>query len=339
MSTERSGPSESILLAHGSGGRAMHELITRVFIQSFTNPWLSPMEDGADLGDWIVATDCHVVSPLFFPGGDIGTLAVNGTLNDVAVAGGKPRFLTAGFILEEGLPLDTLKRVVSQMAEAARRAGVAIVTGDTKVVERGACDGLYVCTTGLGPALIPNRPAARRIRSGDHILVSGPVGSHGACILSARQPLGFSTDIVSDCRNLAPLVEGLLTQFGDAIHALRDPTRGGLTAVLHEWSEQAGLPLRLQEEHIPIQPNVQSLCELLGLDALSLACEGVLVLVCAAEEAGSVLTWLRQQPECAAAQDIGEVIEGPAGRVELTTAYGGRRLLDWRHGDPLPRIC
>ncbi len=334
---------ERITLAHGSGGRATAELIAAVFRPRFTNPCLDRLEDGACLPrgaatDTVIATDSHVVSPLFFPGGDIGTLAVNGTVNDVAMAGGRCRYMSAAFIIEEGFAISALCRIVDSMADAARKAGVLIVAGDTKVVERGKGDGLFICTTGVGEVLTPNLPGCQFLQAGDRIILSGDIGRHGATITALRQGPALVTDLASDCAPLASLVEAMLAT-GAAIRCLRDPTRGGVAAVLNEWCDQAGVGIRLDETAVPVAANVAALCDLLGLDPWYLACEGRLLCACDATAVPDLLAAMRGHTEGRDACVIGEVIAAPAGLVQVTTAYGGRRLLDWRWSDPLPRIC
>ncbi|MBK8972907.1 MAG: hydrogenase expression/formation protein HypE [Hahellaceae bacterium] len=334
-----------ITLAHGSGARATHELVTSLFLRHFNNPILATLEDGACLptacensaAELIVATDGHVVSPLFFPGGDIGTLAINGTLNDVAMAGGRCRYLTASFILEEGFPVSQLEKIVISMAETARAAGVQIIAGDTKVVERGKCDGVFISTTGIGQGKALMLEGLSHLQPGDHILLSGDIGRHGATILSHRQGLKFESDLTSDCADLGPLIAQLTGIQG--LRCLRDATRGGVSAVLNEWAQASGHVLQIDEARIPVSPNVAALCDLLGLDPLYLACEGRCLLICTAESAESVLTALQAHPLGVQACRVGVVVESDVPRVELLTIFGGRRLLDWSYGDPLPRIC
>jgi hydrogenase expression/formation protein HypE len=332
-----------ITMAHGSGGRATAELIEQVFRCKFSNIHLDQMEDGASLPwqkgcDIVMATDSHVVTPLFYPGGNIGTLAVNGTLNDVAMAGGRCRFISAAFILEEGFALADLHRIADSMAEAATQAGVMIVTGDTKVVERGSGDGVFICTTGIGERFPRRMPGIRGIRPGDHILLSGDLGRHGATITALRKGLQFDTDLASDCEDLTPLVEAMLNSAAN-IRCLRDPTRGGMAAVLNEWAAQTGLSISINEADMPSNPTVASLCELLGLDPFYLASEGRLLCVCDPANASELLKVMQQHPSGKKAALIGVVAEKPAALVQIVTHYGGKCLLDWRYGDPLPRIC
>jgi hydrogenase expression/formation protein HypE len=330
-------------LSHGSGGRATADLVGLLFARAFDNPYLAAMNDAARLpaphGEIVLTTDSYVVSPLFFPGGDIGRLAVNGTVNDLAMLGAVPRWLSAGFILEEGLPLADLARIVASMAEAARAAGVAIVTGDTKVVERGKGDGVFINTTGVGEARAGvTPPSGDGARPGDVILVSGPVGDHGVAILSTRAGIEFETSIESDTAPLHALV-GALFEAGVAVHALRDPTRGGLATTLNEIARQSKVGVRIQERAIPLRPEVAAACELLGIDPLYVANEGKLVAFVPAEHADAALAALRAHPIGRGACAIGEVVEDARAFVELTTTFGGRRLLDWLTGDQLPRIC
>ncbi len=329
-------------LAHGGGGRAMVQLIAEVFARHLGNELLAQGNDGAVLpesgGRLVVATDSHVVSPLFFPGGDIGALAVHGTVNDVAVMGAEPRYLTAGFILEEGFPLADLARIAASMAEAARRAGVWLVAGDTKVVERGKGDGVFITTTGVGVLLPGRQLSGDRARPGDVVIVSGPIGEHGMAILSARENLGFDAPILSDTAPLNGLTAAMLASGAD-IRLMRDPTRGGLAATLNEIAQQSGVGIHLDEAAIPIRPAVTAGCELLGLDPLNLACEGRLVAVCARQDAERLLAAMRAHPLGTEAAVIGEVVADAQRFVQMRTRFGGRRMVDWLAGEQLPRIC
>jgi len=336
---------ETLTLAHGAGGAAMRELVETVILPRLGNPHLAPLEDQARLPVHLppgarlaLTTDAHVVTPLFFPGGDIGRLAVAGTVNDLAVGGAEPRHLTCALVIEEGLPLGTLERVLDSLAETAREAGVTVVAGDTKVVPRGAADGLFVVTTGLGVIPPGVDLGTHRIRPGDALLVSGTVGDHGAAITAAREDLGLGAAIPSDCRPLADLAHALLAA-SPGLRCLRDPTRGGLAALLDEFATASGTCLYVHEAAIPLREDVRGLCELLGLDPLHLACEGKLVAVVPAAEADAALAALRAHPAGRAAARIGTVRPDPAGQVVLETAYGGERLLDPPLGEPLPRIC
>ena len=338
-------------MAHGAGGRAMAQLIDELFARHLGNEWLAQGDDGAVLpptGDapgasrLVMATDSHVVSPLFFPGGDIGCLAVHGTINDVAVMGARPLWLSAAFILEEGFPLADLARIVESMAAASREAGVPVVTGDTKVVERGKGDGVFITTTGVG--VIAGRFApgqelsGRQARVGDAILVSGSLGDHGMAIMAQRESLGFDSPIVSDTAALHGLI-GTLLESGADIHVLRDPTRGGLGTTLNEIAKQSGVGMMLQEKALPVKPAVAAACEFLGLDPLYVANEGKLVVICAAADSEKALAALRRHPLGRDAAVIGEVREDAHHFVQMTTAFGGRRIVDWLSGEQLPRIC
>ncbi|MDZ5461032.1 hydrogenase expression/formation protein HypE [Azohydromonas lata] len=332
---------------HGAGGRASTQLIEEIFLPAFDNPFLRQGHDGAALplpaaGRLVVATDAHVISPLFFPGGDIGCLSVHGTVNDVAMNGAMPLYLTASFILEEGFPLADLKRIADSMGAAAREAGVAIVTGDTKVVEQGKGDGVFISTTGVGVAAPGVDTCGANARPGDVVLVSGTVGEHGVAVLSQRESLAFETAIVSDTAALNGLVAALLAALpgreGD-LHVLRDPTRGGLATTLNEIARQSGVGMLLQEADIPVLPQVDAACELLGLDPLYVANEGKLVCICAPDVADAVLAAMRAHPRGVGAARIGTVTEDPHRFVQMATRLGGRRVVDWLSGEQLPRIC
>ncbi len=331
-----------IELSHGGGGRAMAQLIEELFLAAFDNDWLRAQDDCARLpacgGRLVMATDSHVVSPLFFPGGDIGCLSVHGTINDVAMSGAQPLYLAATFILEEGFPLADLKKIVDSMAQAARRAGVSIVTGDTKVVERGKGDGVFITTTGVGVIPPGVEISASRAKPGDVILISGALGDHGMAVLSQRENLSFDSPIVSDTAALHELV-AVMIQAAPGIHCLRDPTRGGLGSALNEIAQQSGVGMRLREAAIPVHEPVRALCEFLGLDPLYVANEGKLLAICPAELAETVRATLRGHPLGQEAAIIGEVVEDPHGFVEMETTFGGRRLVDWLSGEQLPRIC
>ncbi|ENO80619.1 hydrogenase expression/formation protein HypE [Thauera mechernichensis] len=333
-------------LAFGAGGQAMAQLIAELFARAFANDYLARGDDAAVLpaltaGERLVlATDAHVVSPLFFPGGDIGSLSVHGTINDLAVMGARPLYLAASFILEEGFALAELARIVDSMATAARAAGVAVVTGDTKVVERGKGDGIFITTTGVGALPAGRDPGGARAQPGDAILVSGTLGDHGMAIMAQREALAFESEIRSDSAALHDLVETLYAATdASAIHVLRDPTRGGLASTLNEIAAQSGVGMLVDEASIPVSPAVQSACELLGLDPLNLANEGKLVLICAPHATASLLAAMRAHPLGGEAACIGEVCIDPQGFVQLRTCLGGRRMLDWLAGEPLPRIC
>lgn len=333
-----------VQMAHGSGGQAMQQLIGELFMQAFANPWLAEQEDQARLdlaalaagGDRLAfSTDSYVIDPLIFPGGDIGKLAVCGTANDVAVSGAIPRYLSCGFILEEGLSMATLKQVVESMAATARSAGIAIVTGDTKVVQRGAADKLFINTAGIGAIPATIHWAAASLQPGDVLLASGTLGDHGATILNLREGLGLDGELSSDCAVLTPLIETLRDLPG--VKALRDATRGGVNAVVHEFAAACGYGIELQESKLPINPAVRGVCELLGLDALNFANEGKLVIAVARDSAELALSRLRAHPSGKDAAMIGEVVEQQG--VRLAGLYGVKRLLDLPHAEPLPRIC
>ena len=292
-------------------------------------------------GRLVVATDGHVISPLFFPGGDIGALAVHGTVNDVAMSGAMPLYLTASFIIEEGFALAELRRIVESMAAAAREAGVPIVTGDTKVVEQGKGYGVFISTTGIGVAPPGLTIDGRQARVGDVVLVSGSLGEHGVAVMSLRESLEFETAIVSDGAALHTLVQAMLQALPDPalLHVLRDPTRGGLASTLNEITRQSQVGMLLREADIPVLPQVAAACELLGLDPLYVANDGKLVAICAPEAAESLLAAMRAHPLGQGAQRIGTVIEDANGFVQMDTRFGGRRVVDWLSGEQLPRIC
>ena len=329
-------------MTHGGGGRATAQLVEELFARAFDNAWLRAGNDGAVLprpaGRMVMATDCHVVSPLFFPGGDIGSLAVHGTINDVAVMGATPLWLAAGFVLEEGFPLADLKRIVTSMAAASREAGVPIVTGDTKVVERGKGDGVFVTTTGAGVVREGIDVRGDRARAGDRVIVSGTIGDHGVAIMSQRENLSFDTTIVSDSASLHGLVAAMLDAV-PAVHVLRDPTRGGLGTTLNEIASQSACGFVLDEASIPVRPGVDAACEFLGLDPMYVANEGKLVAVCADADAQRLLAAMRAHPLGRDAALIGEAIDDPHRFVQMDTRFGGRRIVDWLAGEPLPRIC
>jgi hydrogenase expression/formation protein HypE len=332
-------------MTHGAGGRATAQLVAELFAPHFGqggNDWLRQGNDQAIMpplnGRLAMSTDCHVVTPLFFPGGDIGTLAINGTVNDLAMGGAKPLYLSAGFILEEGLPLADLLRVVQSMAAAAQTAGVHVVTGDTKVVERGKADGLFITTAGVG--VVPDGIAldGAYARPGDAVIVSGHLGDHGMAILSQRGALGFDSAITSDCAALNGLVEHMLAHC-KSLRLLRDPTRGGLANTLNELCQQSGVGMCIAESALPVRLAVRAACEFVGLDPLYLANEGKLVAVCAAADAEVLVQAMRAHPLGRDAAQIGEVFADDHGFVRVTTLFGGERLLDWLHGEMLPRIC
>jgi hydrogenase expression/formation protein HypE len=332
-----------IELTHGAGGRAMADLIDLLFRRAFDNPLLNQANDQAcfDLaaGRMVMSTDSFVISPLFFPGGDIGSLAVHGTVNDLAMGGAQPLYLTAGFILEEGLPLADLARIVDSMAAAARAAGVAIITGDTKVVERGKGDGVFINTAGIGRVAPGVEISGDRARPGNKILVSGTLGDHGVAIMSLRKGLTFETTLQSDCASLNGLVGRMVNHSPGGIRVMRDPTRGGLAATLNEIADQSGTGIRLHEAALPIRPEVRGACELLGLDPLNVANEGKLIAIVEADCADALLAAMREDPKGGDAAIIGEVIDDPMHLVRMMTSIGGERVIDWLHGEQLPRIC
>jgi len=337
--------SETILLAHGSGGELSHELVRDVFAHRFANPILDELGDaalfdvaGLSSGRLALTTDSYVVQPLFFPGGDIGKLAVCGTVNDLAVMGATPRYLSAGFILEEGLPLQTLEQVVNSMADTARAAGVEIVAGDTKVVERGAADGLFINTAGVGvvPAGMYLTPAS--LRPGDRVLINGPVGDHGMAVMMQREGLEFGSSLVSDCAPLNGLITTLLDAVPGAVRCMRDPTRGGLTTTLNEWAG-TGIGIAVEETAIPVREEVRAVCEMLGLDPLYAANEGKVVIAVAPRAVDKALDALHAHPLGREAAVIGQVTAEHAGRVVLRTPLGARRVIHMLVGAQLPRIC
>jgi hydrogenase expression/formation protein HypE len=336
-----------ITMSHGSGGKAMRALIEDVFVRAFDNPMLGALEDQAQIpltdlvrhGDRLAfTTDTYVVNPLFFPGGDIGTLAVAGTVNDLAMSGARPLFLSCGMVLEEGLDVDILRRVAASMRRVADAAGVAIVTGDTKVVERGAADKLYVNTAGIGVVPCGVAISAGQARPGDVVIVNGVLGDHGTAILIARNQLALEADVSSDCQPLDGLVAAMLAVC-PSVHCMRDATRGGIATVLNEFALASNVGIRIREDALPLGEAVKGACEILGLDPLYLANEGRLVAVVAAADADRVLTAMRAHPAGTGAVAIGEVTERPAGMVVLHTVFGGERIVDMLVGEQLPRIC
>lgn len=334
---------DQIVMGHGSGGRMTHELIARTFVSRLGNAGLNQANDSAVLlppeaGEIAITTDSHIVSPLFFPGGDIGRLAICGTVNDLAMVGARPRWLTAGFILEEGLPLETLERVVQSMKATADEAGILVVAGDTKVAERGKADGLFINTAGVGWIPEGRKVGGANAQPGDAVLLSGPIGDHGIAVLAARGELAFEAQVTSDVAPLNYLVEAIFAS-GAEVHVLRDPTRGGLATTLNEIAGQSRVAIELDETAIPVRPAVQAACELLGFDPLYVANEGKLVAVVRAQDADRSLAAMRGMTVGAVACRIGTVSAGPAGRVLMRTAIGGTRLVDMLAGEMLPRIC
>lgn len=331
-----------VQLAHGGGGRKTARLIDDVFVPAFASAALDQLGDGAvfEVGGQLLAfsTDSFVVQPVFFPGGNIGSLAVHGTLNDLAMCGAEPLALSAGFVLEEGFAMADLRRIVAAMAAAAAEAGVPIVTGDTKVVDRGRGDGVYVNTSGVGRVRDGIRVGPDRARPGDVVLVSGPVGDHGIAVMAARSGLEFHTTLLSDSACVLPLVRALLDE-APAARTLRDPTRGGLATALCEIALSSGVGVSLDEEAIPVRREVRAACELLGFDPLYVACEGRFLAVVAAEDGERALAAMRRIPGGEWSCRIGEISDGPAGRVVLRTGLGSHRRLERLSGEQLPRIC
>ncbi len=352
-----------ITLAHGSGGKAMHELVEGLFLEYFRNPLLELLEDqavfevgrpggerspDANAGQAITrmafTTDSYVVDPIFFPGGDIGKLAVNGTVNDIAMSGARPLYLSAGFILEEGFPIEDLKRILESMREAAVKAGVEIVTGDTKVVQRGSADRVFINTSGIGVIESPVRISASRARVGDKVILSGTIGDHGTTIMIARGELELETEIESDTAPLNSLVRVMMDEAArvaslDAIHCLRDPTRGGVATTLNEIALSSEVCIQIYEDRIPVREEVKGACEILGLDPLYVANEGKLVAIVAPEAADSILKQMKETAGGGDACIIGEVKEEPRGIVAMVTGFGGTRIVDMLAGEQLPRIC
>ena len=329
-------------MTHGSGGRAMAQLIEELFVKHLDNDLLRQANDQAvfevPAGRMVMSTDGHVISPLFFPGGDIGSLSVHGTINDVAMSGARPLYLSAGFILEEGFALSQLEKIVISMAEAASNAGVPVVTGDPKVVEKGKGDGIFITTTGVGVVPDGLNISGNRAQPGDAILVSGSMGDHGVAIMSSRENLEFETSIQSDSAALHTLIADMVSAVPD-IHCLRDPTRGGLATTLNELAQQSAVGMTLYESLIPINPAVSAACELLGLDPLYVANEGKLVCICAQQDSQKVLAVMQAHPLGQQAAIIGEVVADENGFVQMETSFGGSRVVDWLAGEQLPRIC
>lgn len=333
---------KKILLAHGSGGRLAHELIKELFLKSFDNKFLRSLGDSAIFEKekirWAFTTDSYVIRPLFFPGGDIGKLAVCGTINDLAVAGAAPLFLSCALIIEEGLELLTLEKIVSSVKEAAEGAGVQIITGDTKVVEQGGADGLFINTSGVGIMRTQEDLSPGRIETGDRIIINGTIGDHSIATLSGREEFDFQTEIESDCAPLNDLIGRILSQ-SRGIKMMRDPTRGGVASILNEIVSGRPFGIELWEEKIPIKEEVMSICEMLGFDPLYLANEGKLVLIAKEEEAEKLLFILRSHPLGKESQIMGQVVPEPNGKVYLRTGIGTRRVVDMLSGEQLPRIC
>ncbi|WFU51989.1 hydrogenase expression/formation protein HypE [Sinorhizobium terangae] len=330
-------------LSHGAGGRAMGELIEGIFHKAFDNIWLRAGNDQSAFtvpgGRMVMSTDGYVVSPLFFPGGNIGSLAVHGTINDIAMAAARPLYLSASFIIEEGFPLADLERIAESMGSASRGAGVPIITGDTKVVERGKADGVFISTSGVG--VVPDGLDLRAdaARPGDAVILSGSIGDHGIAVMSKRENLEFDAAVVSDSAALNGLVAAMVEAGGRQIRLMRDPTRGGIAATLNEIASQSKVGFHIDEEAIPVKPEVTAACELLGLDPLNVANEGKLVAVAAPEGAKAILAAMRAHPLGREAAVVGHVVADDDCFVQMSTSFGGGRIVDWLSGEQLPRIC
>jgi hydrogenase expression/formation protein HypE len=332
---------DRILLAHGSGGKLAHDLIEKSFVQALDNPLLAPLDDSAVFetsGRLAFTTDSFVITPIFFPGGDIGRLSVCGTVNDLSTSGAKPLYLSLAFIIEEGLLLTDLQKIVDSIKMTANEAGVRIITGDTKVVERGGADKLFINTAGIGKIPEGVFISGSNARPGDKVILSGTIGDHGIAVLSQRQGLSFGTRLESDCAPLGHLVEDILA-VSNNIHSLRDPTRGGLATTLNELAKQSKVGMRIEESKIPIRDEVTGACEMLGLDPLYIANEGKMVAIVASEDADKILTAMKKNRYGKEAVIIGEVIREHPGRVVMKTLLGSSRIVDMLVGEPLPRIC
>ena len=333
---------DRILLAHGGGGTLTRELIEKLFLPNLDNPLLKPLDDSAVLvmggNSYAFTTDSYVVKPYLFPGGDIGRLAVCGTVNDLVVMGAQPLWLSLGFILEEGLLLADLQTIVESIRTTATEAGVQVVTGDTKVVERGKCEGLYINTAGIGRVMTPHPLGAARVKPGDAVIINGPIGEHGVSVMSRREGIAFQTNIVSDCAPLWPLVQPIVNTKAD-IHAMRDPTRGGVAAAVCDIARAANVGIRLREDALPISREVRGACDLLGLDPLTIANEGKVMVFCRATDAERVLAAMKAHLLGTESRIIGEVSETPPGMALLRTTIGGERIIDMPTGEDVPRIC
>lgn len=334
---------EAITLAHGGGGSLTQRLISEILLPAFENEHLAELHDGAVFHSehriLAMTTDSFVVHPYLFPGGDIGSLAVHGTANDLAMCGARPLYLSLAFILEEGLPVEHFRRIVTSVRDACRPVALQVVTGDTKVVERGKGDGIFINTTGIGVVLPGVEVSPRRVRPGDRVLLSGPIAEHGIAILSVREGLSFETDLVSDSAHLWPVVSGVLQTGGNAVHALRDATRGGVASVVNEIARAAGVGIVLDEAQIPVRDDVRGACEILGLDPLYVANEGKFLAFVSPEAVETTLEAMRRHPLGHDATLVGEVTREHPGVVRLRTLFGGSRVLDLAAGEPLPRIC
>jgi len=333
---------DRILLAHGGGGTLTRELIEKLFLPNLDNPLLKPLDDSAVLAmggnSYAFTTDSYVVKPYLFPGGDIGRLAVCGTVNDLVVMGAQPLWLSLGFILEEGLLLADLQTIVESIRTTATEAGVQVVTGDTKVVERGKCEGLYINTAGIGRVMTPHPLGAACVKPGDAVIINGPIGEHGVAVMSRREGIAFQTNIVSDCAPLWPLVQAIVNTKAD-IHAMRDPTRGGVAAAVCDIARAANVGIRLREDALPISREVRGACDLLGLDPLTIANEGKVMVFCRATDAERVLAAMKAHLLGTESRIIGEVSETPPGMALLRTTIGGERIIDMPTGEDVPRIC
>jgi hydrogenase expression/formation protein HypE len=328
-----------ITMAHGAGGKATQTLVSGLFVPAFGGDALRELGDAGVVDGMALTTDSFVVKPIRFPGGSIGELAVNGTVNDLAMAGARPLALTLSLVLEEGLAADDLRAEIGALAAAAQAAGVEIVAGDTKVVERGRCDSMYVTTTGLGRVDPRASLSTGALRPGDRILLSGPIGAHGTAVMLARGEFELEAPVVSDTRSLWPAVDALLDRVGPSLRCLRDATRGGVASALNELAQASGVAIVVRESAVPVDPAVAGACEILGIDPMYVANEGVMVAFVAPDAAGDALDALAAAPGCAFAAEIGEVRGEPPGMVLVETAFGGRRVMDLLVGDPLPRIC
>ncbi len=332
----------NILLAHGSGGKLTHELIEKMFLPQFRNELLEPLHDGAVFTQggtrFAFSTDSYVINPIFFPGGNIGELAVNGTVNDISMCGARPLYLSAAFIIEEGLPIDDLWKIVLSMQDAAKKAGVLLVTGDTKVVDRGKGDKIFINTSGVGIVDDEVDISPKRLRAGDEIIVNGEIALHGIAIMSVREGLEFETTIRSDTTALNYLVEEMFRTTKN-IHVLRDPTRGGIATTLNEIAGQSGLGIVIDEKSIPVRDDVKGACEILGLDPLYIANEGKLLAFVSPEDSEKLLTAMRAHPLGKDSAVIGKVVDSHAGTVVMKSEIGGTRVVDMLTGEQLPRIC
>ncbi len=333
---------DRILLAHGGGGSLTKELVEEIVLPALDNPVLRTLDDAAVVGldktRLAFTTDAYVVKPIFFPGGDIGRLAVCGTVNDLAMQGAQPLWLSLSLILEEGLPVEDLRKIVASIRAAADEAGVTVVTGDTKVVERGKCEGMYITTAGIGRVVAEHRLGSAQVKPGDAVIVNGTLGDHGVAVLSRREGIAFQTSVVSDCAPLWGLVKRMLAT-GAPIHALRDPTRGGLAAAVNDIARASGVGIRLTETALPVSREVRGACDLLGLDPLTIANEGKVVVFCPGKDTDRVLAAMQRDPLGKTARVIGEVAETPKGMALLRTSIGGERIVDLPTGEDLPRIC